>query len=296
MGKTKKKDKKAAKSSEKPTVSLPVKKSKKSRDKNAGGVDPNALRQELEVMIKNLNKDGQLAADKFVLRDDDVSDVDDAPLSDDEKQEDVAEEVVEDYDAHVEDNEKNKATPDAAVIQSDEVSSSTSRVESETEAKKDKKKKKKSKKDKKTKDDEVKTEEAGNQPVVEAKNDADYSFLKDHIVRKNCVVKPGKWFEASPCDEFDEDTDLETNDYWLAKIEKYAAKLLEAEVENFRVTQKKDSEKQWLNTVIKSGTLTDKISAYNVLLQESAVQNLQALEALIGNNYFCHAFKDQRIH
>merc|ERR1712227_1087298 len=44
--------------------------------------DPNVLKQELEVLIKNLNRERNLQ-DGFILKDDEVSDVDDAELSDD---------------------------------------------------------------------------------------------------------------------------------------------------------------------------------------------------------------------
>ena len=43
----------------------------------------------------------------------------------------------------------------------------------------------------------------------------------------------------------------------------------------------KKSESQWINTVLKSGTLNDKFSAYVILLQENPVHNLPVLETLI---------------
>ena len=56
-------------------------------------------------------------------------------------------------------------------------------------------------------------------------------------------------------------------------MQTYATKLFEQEVTNVAALNAKNSEKQWLKTVLKSGTLTDKISAYSVLLQENAVAN-----------------------
>merc|ERR1712106_234354 len=41
------------------------------------------------------------------------------------------------------------------------------------------------------------------------------------------------------------------------------------------------SETQWINTVLKSGTLNDKFSAYVILLQENPIHNLPILETLI---------------
>ena len=65
-------------------------------------------------------------------------------------------------------------------------------------------------------------------------------------------------------------------------MQTYATKLFEQEVTNVAALNAKNSEKQWLKTVLKSGTLTDKISAYSVLLQENAVANLASLEQLIS--------------
>ena len=89
-------------------------------------------------------------------------------------------------------------------------------------------------------------------------------------------------YEVCPVEDDDiEESDIESNDYWLQKIETYATKLLDQEVTNVANINEKSSDKQWLKTVLKSGTLTDKISAYSVLLQEHPVANLGSLDNLI---------------
>merc|ERR1712079_463146 len=50
--------------------------------------NPQLLKQELEVFVKNLNKGAKLQ-DYFVKKDDDVSDIDDDPLTDDEQEEPI---------------------------------------------------------------------------------------------------------------------------------------------------------------------------------------------------------------
>merc|ERR1712038_644750 len=50
--------------------------------------NPQLLKQELEVFVKNLNKEAKLQ-DYFVKKDDDVSDIDDDPLTDDEQEEPI---------------------------------------------------------------------------------------------------------------------------------------------------------------------------------------------------------------
>jgi len=102
------------------------------------------------------------------------------------------------------------------------------------------------------------------------------------LQRSQLLVKSGtKWHKVSPVDDFDEQ-DIEDNQYWVEKLEKFAEKLYENEKANFAKASKANTEKQWLSTVLKSGVLTDKLSAYAVLLQENPVQNLSALESLIS--------------
>merc|ERR1711936_486865 len=50
--------------------------------------NPQLLKQELEVFVKNLNKEAKLQ-DYFVKKDEDVSDVDNDPLTDDEQEEPI---------------------------------------------------------------------------------------------------------------------------------------------------------------------------------------------------------------
>ena len=44
----------------------------------------------------------------------------------------------------------------------------------------------------------------------------------------------------------------------------------------------KKSEVGWIKTVLSSGTLGDKVAALTLLVQESPIQNLSSLEALIN--------------
>ena len=52
--------------------------------------DPNILKQELEVLIKNLNREKNLQ-ESFVIKDDEVSDFDDGELSGDDGDDEVKE-------------------------------------------------------------------------------------------------------------------------------------------------------------------------------------------------------------
>jgi hypothetical protein len=275
--------------------------------------NPEEIQQELQVLIANLNKTGQLST-YFVLRDEDVSDVDDAPLSDDD---DDVNDAIKDGQVADDGQEVQQLPPpqekkvEKKIIQTEEISSSTAEKNAEQTKKELKKKKKKENQEKKRKKEQLekneeitmKSEKEKIEKIMKLTNQedsniikkdeksaeeikADYGFLKDtsSLSRPQCIIKAGeKWFEIVAQDDFDPDTDLEHNEYWMTKLEKHALKLLDNEVANFqKSSKKKSSEGQWLSTVLKSGTLTDKISAYSVFLQKSPVQNLAALATLIG--------------
>lgn len=243
--------------------------------------DPNILKQELEVLIKNLNKERNLS-EAFVLRDDEVSEVDDGDLSGDD------DEVIED---NIEESKTTKKVEESKATKKAEESKQTKAEKKK--AKKEKKQKEKDDKKQKEQDDKKQEPKIDNQESRGPKrkkedNMADYGFLKDqpNVQRSQILIKSSlagsKWYEISKVNEIDEETDVESNDYWVTKIQAYAEKLLENEVQNHVKVSKNDNEKQWLNTVLKSGVLTDKISAYSVLLQENPVQNLTALDTLIS--------------
>ena len=112
----------------------------------------------------------------------------------------------------------------------------------------------------------------------------DFLFLKDKIPsRGHCVIKTGaglKWYEATNVETEEE----VTNKYWLQKLEKYTKLVWDKDVENYnKASQKgsKRSETQWIQTVLKSGTLNDKFSAYVLLLQDSPIHNVSVLETFI---------------
>ena len=112
----------------------------------------------------------------------------------------------------------------------------------------------------------------------------DFLFLKDKIPsRGHCVIKTGagqKWYEATNVEAEEE----VTNKYWLQKLEKYTKLVWDKDVENYnKASQKgsKRSETQWIQTVLKSGTLNDKFSAYVLLLQDSPIHNVSVLETFI---------------
>ena len=96
------------------------------------------------------------------------------------------------------------------------------------------------------------------------------------------MIKTGeKWFSALT-DETSDAEDIKS--YWLNKVEKYTRRVWDMELENYKrhsQSRSRRSETQWIQTVLKSGTLDDKFNAYVLLLQDSPVHNVAALETLI---------------
>ena len=128
---------------------------KNKKEKKAVVDDPAALKQELEVFIKNLNKEGNLQ-DLMIIRDDQVPEFDD---NDDD------DEIIEDGE---------EIQPE--IIQSDEVSSSSNIKE---EKKKKKKKKRGESKENTNENEEPKKDTFRKVAEESDEKKADYGFLKD---------------------------------------------------------------------------------------------------------------------
>ena len=106
--------------------------------------------------------------------------------------------------------------------------------------------------------------------------------------RKLCVRTEIKWYELRI---FDDSVDSKTQNsiYNLQKIQELrreAEELLRLDVEVYQELQEKNVRKredfEWIRTVLKSGTLADKLSAHTVLIQDSAVHNVKSLESMLS--------------
>jgi ribosome biogenesis protein MAK21 len=68
----------------------------------------------------------------------------------------------------------------------------------------------------------------------------------------------------------------------LDQLYEYAKSLLAEEHQRFKDSQQSSSAQSFYNTVIASGTLSDRISALTLAVQESPIHNMRALETLLG--------------
>jgi ribosome biogenesis protein MAK21 len=98
-----------------------------------------------------------------------------------------------------------------------------------------------------------------------------------------CELRPD-WFNASYLHQTDsmKQPQYTLSNIVLNQLRDYARDLLETENQAYTKTQQHSSSNSFYNTVIASGTLSDKISALTLAVQESPLHNIKALETLIG--------------
>ena len=171
---------------------------------------------------------------------------------------------VENDDVKKENTSKSKDTSIDKKIQDNEISSSSDNLPKPADAAND--------------------DDSDEEVAPEGLSTHTFSFLKDkNLKRTHCVVKSGdKWYNS--VEEQQEQEGEESNNYWIAKLEKYTKIIMEKDIENYKKASQKGSKKSesaWIQTVLKSGTLNDKFSAYILLLQDSPVHNVSVLETLI---------------
>jgi hypothetical protein len=100
---------------------------------------------------------------------------------------------------------------------------------------------------------------------------------------KRLLVSPGgHWFDNIP--DFPSDDNGEPPDtQFVVACKKIGAMLLERDSKMYK--QKKESQKggdmQWLRTVLASGTLSDRLAALALQIQESPVHQLSCIDTLI---------------
>ena len=97
-----------------------------------------------------------------------------------------------------------------------------------------------------------------------------------------------KWYEMRV---FDDSLDLKAdkpkyNIQRIQELRREAEELLKTDIAVYQEIQEKNPRKQedfqWIRTVLKTGTLADKLSAHTVLIQDSAVHNLKSLESMLS--------------
>ncbi|EXJ74969.1 uncharacterized protein A1O5_01665 [Cladophialophora psammophila CBS 110553] len=101
-------------------------------------------------------------------------------------------------------------------------------------------------------------------------------------IRLVCEPKPD-WYNGPDADVDTADSPKHTvSKGSIDELHEYAKSLLDEDNQKFKEMQQSSPANAFYNTVISSGTLSDKISALTLAVQESPIHNIKALETLIG--------------
>ena len=95
-----------------------------------------------------------------------------------------------------------------------------------------------------------------------------------------CEVRPD-WFGPTEGLEFASEIKMPLSSHVISQLQEFAESLLEEENQLYKQRHQSGSSQSFYNTVITSGTLSDKISALTLAVQESPIHNKKALETLL---------------
>ena len=138
--------------------------------------------------------------------------------------------------------------------------------------------------DKQGEEDEDEEEQIGGGVSHAALPAGDSKASKSRPGNFNLLVAPrSDWFNAQlPPIKSSDLSNSQTSSSQMQQLYEYAKSLLNIENENFKASQQSSSSQNFYFTVIASGTLSDKISALTLAVQESPLHNVRALETLIN--------------
>ncbi|KAJ8976913.1 hypothetical protein NQ317_014085 [Molorchus minor] len=108
--------------------------------------------------------------------------------------------------------------------------------------------------------------------IKDANNDEEHDFEQ--------YEEPKKWFEELPEDPKDF---KEVTEQILIEVKDEAKKCHDTEVANFNAKiSKTNPNYQWMKTVMTKGTISDKIAAHTLSIQDNPVCNLERIRNLVG--------------
>jgi len=92
-----------------------------------------------------------------------------------------------------------------------------------------------------------------------------------------------KWYEMRVFDEQQESNNKLSRER-VNELRQEAIQLLKDDIEIYQSLQENSSKREdfnWIRTVLRSGTLADKLAAHTILIQDSPIHNLKSLESII---------------
>ncbi|XP_023220965.1 CCAAT/enhancer-binding protein zeta-like [Centruroides sculpturatus] len=113
-------------------------------------------------------------------------------------------------------------------------------------------------------------------------SDVESNILTDETLQNSLLIKPGsKWFEYKFYSESAKSTTEEMKDTNIDLLKSFATNLFHKDITIYRQGKSMKRDYSWIRTVLKNGTIADKVSAHTLLIQDSAVHNLSSIDSLI---------------
>ncbi|XP_006135285.2 CCAAT/enhancer-binding protein zeta [Pelodiscus sinensis] len=100
--------------------------------------------------------------------------------------------------------------------------------------------------------------------------------------RQILLIKPGgKWYDLEYTSEFSPE---QQNQMFVSKYKALAQRLYQQEADLYKskTNLQKGTSSAWMNTVVSSGTLADRMAAMTLLIQDGSVHTLQFVETLVN--------------
>ncbi|CAM5134428.1 unnamed protein product [Natator depressus] len=100
--------------------------------------------------------------------------------------------------------------------------------------------------------------------------------------RQVLLIKPGgKWYDLEYTNEFSSE---QQNQVFVSKYKALAQRLYQQEADLYKskTNLQKGASSAWMNTVVSSGTLADRMAAMTLLIQDGSVHTLQFVETLVN--------------
>ncbi|XP_032661057.1 CCAAT/enhancer-binding protein zeta isoform X3 [Chelonoidis abingdonii] len=100
--------------------------------------------------------------------------------------------------------------------------------------------------------------------------------------RQVLLIKPGgKWYDLEYTNEFSSE---QQNQVFVSKYKALAQRLYQQETDLYKSKTKlqKGASSAWMNNVVSSGTLADRMAAMTLLIQDGSVHALQFIETLVN--------------
>ncbi|OTA91321.1 hypothetical protein M434DRAFT_397342 [Hypoxylon sp. CO27-5] len=131
-------------------------------------------------------------------------------------------------------------------------------------------------------DDEDKNDDGSNQGSAASELEADEKPLRDP--KRKTIFEPRPDWHAASLRTLPTPTSEDVSAYTatIAELKTYAKSVLDEDSTAYNKALSASSSHKFMSTIMSSGTMSDKVSALTLAIQESPIHNIKALDNLIG--------------